>query len=49
MSYFYGKSRGIKAGEKLKLTIYEKGKKLFEVLPNDVTVDETGATKATLK
>ncbi|MFH6955936.1 glycoside hydrolase family 104 protein [Flavobacterium aquidurense] len=49
MSYFYGKSRGIKAGEKLKLTIYEKGKMLFEVLPPDVVVDESGAIKAKLQ
>jgi len=48
VSYFYGKSRGIKAGEKLKLTIYEKGKMLFEVLPPDVVVDESGAIKAKL-
>ena len=47
ISYFYGKSRGIKAGEKLKITIYEKGKKLFEV--KDVTVDTSGLIKATLK
>ena len=47
ISYFYGKSRGIKAGEKLKLTIYEKGKNLFEV--TDVTVDTSGAIQATLK
>jgi len=49
VSYFYGKSRGIKAGEKLKLTIYEKGKMLFEVLPPDVVVDESGAIKAKLQ
>ncbi|MFZ0598074.1 MAG: hypothetical protein WAM46_13910, partial [Flavobacterium sp.] len=48
VSYFYGKSRGIKAEEKLKITIYEKGKKLFEVLPPDVKVDTSGAIQATL-
>ena len=47
--HFYGKSRGIKAGEKLKITIYEKGKMLFEVLPPDVVVDESGAIKAKLQ
>jgi len=49
VSYFYGKSRGIKAGEKLKITIYEKGKMLIEVLPPDVKVDTSGAIQATLK
>jgi len=49
VSYFYGKSRAIKAGEKLKITIYEKGKMLFEVLPPDVVVDESGAIKAKLQ
>ncbi|ABQ04226.1 PAAR-like protein [Flavobacterium johnsoniae] len=47
VSYFYGKSRGIKAGEKLKITIYEKGNKLFEV--TDVAVDTSGAVKAKLQ
>ncbi|WP_262410574.1 PAAR-like protein [Flavobacterium johnsoniae] len=47
LSYFYGKSRGIKAGEKLKITIYEKGKKLFEV--TDAAVDTSGAVKAKLQ
>jgi len=47
ISYFYGKSRGIKAGEKLKLTIYEKDKMLFDV--KDVIVDTSGAIQATLK
>jgi murein DD-endopeptidase MepM/ murein hydrolase activator NlpD len=47
LSYFYGKSRGIKAGEKLKITIYEKGKKLFEV--TDATVDTSGAVKGKLQ
>ena len=47
ISYFYGKSRGIKAGEKLKLTIYEKGKMLFDV--KDVTVDTSGAIQAKLQ
>ncbi|KAF2328458.1 PAAR-like protein [Flavobacterium nitrogenifigens] len=49
ISYFYGKSRGIKAGEKLKLTIYEKGKMLFEVLTPDVKVDTSGAIQAKLQ
>ncbi|UWY29428.1 DUF4280 domain-containing protein [Flavobacterium sp. TR2] len=47
VSYFYGKSRGIKAGEKLKITIYEKSKMLFDV--KDVTVDTSGKITATLK
>lgn len=47
ISYFYGKSRGIKAGEKLKITIYEKRKMLFDV--KDVTVDTSGKITATLK
>lgn len=42
ISYFYGKSRGIKGGEKLKITIYEKGKVLFEVPSADISVDESG-------
>ncbi|KAF2328462.1 M23 family metallopeptidase [Flavobacterium nitrogenifigens] len=47
ISYFYGKSRGIKAGEKLKITIYEKGKKLFDA--TNVSVDTSGKITATLK
>ncbi|WP_427871579.1 PAAR-like protein [Flavobacterium sp. MMS24-S5] len=47
ISYFYGKSRGIKAGEKLKITIYEKGKMLFDV--KDVTIDTSGAIQAKLQ
>jgi len=47
ISYFYGKSRGIKANEKLKITIYEKGKKLFDA--TDVSVDTSGLIKGTFK
>ena len=49
ISYFYGKSRGIKGGEKLKITIYEKEKVLFEVLSADISVDESGKILAKLQ
>ena len=49
ISYFYGKSRGIKENEKLKITIYSKGKSLFEIPPAEVKIDKSGAIQATIK
>ncbi len=49
ISYFYGKSRGIKENEKLKITIYSKGKSLFEIPPAEVKIDKSGAIQASVK
>jgi hypothetical protein len=49
ISYFYGKSRGIKETEKLKITIYEKDKSLFEIPSSEVKIDKSGAIQATIK
>jgi muramidase (phage lysozyme) len=46
ISYFYGKSRGIKKEEQLNLTIYEKDKKLLEA--TNVHADESGMIKIKL-
>lgn len=49
ISYFYGKSRGIKETEKLKITIYEKDKSVFEIPSSEVKIDKSGAIQATIK